>query len=93
MTKNITGIEQSDVLEGEDQTSSVSVGCQLSQSIYKGILTITNYQLIFIPEDALLTRRRRLRPDFFKIPLGLISSYFYITAKFVGLIKILKSDQ
>ncbi len=66
------------MLEGEDSLINVDAECQLFHALYPGKLLVTTYRVIFLPADPEIYKRHRIRIDFFRLPLGLISKYLCI---------------
>lgn len=63
------------MLEGEELLLEVSVRCQALHTVFKGTLKLTTYQVMFIPLNANVYKKKNMRSDFFVIPFGLIARY------------------
>ena len=67
--------DSSKFLQGEELSVIMDGRCQAFNSVYKGKIIITSYQVIFAPSEPAIFKKKNMRPDFFKIPHGMISRY------------------
>jgi len=74
--KYIQGLKDSEILEGEQHYLNNEATFTRGKTLnYTGRLIMTNYKLIFVPDEIKCKDLPKNPKGFFKIPLGLISTY------------------
>eukprot|EP00826_Nyctotherus_ovalis_P042488 TRINITY_DN4376_c0_g1_i10.p3 TRINITY_DN4376_c0_g1~~TRINITY_DN4376_c0_g1_i10.p3 ORF type:complete len:112 (-),score=40.64 TRINITY_DN4376_c0_g1_i10:143-478(-) len=71
--KEIEGLRDEEVLEGEQPCMNTLAIFTKEEHKFNGRLIMTNYRVVFVPDDNSVYALLRLKDNFFDIPIGFIA--------------------
>ena len=69
----IEGLRETEIIEGEQPCMNTIARYIKEGYNFQGRLIMTNYRIVFIPDDKLIFAVLRLKDDYFNIPIGFIA--------------------
>jgi len=71
--KQIQGLRETEIIEGEQPCMNTIATYTKEGYNFQGRLIMTNYRIVFIPDNKSIFEALRLKDDCFNIPIGFIA--------------------
>ena len=67
------GLDEKEIFQGERPCMNTEANYVKEKININGRLLMTNYRVVFVPDDPSMLMELRLKTDYFNIPIGFIS--------------------